>query len=705
MSLNLPDFNRLGVVFSAPVSPVASTKSLRTSAVKIANTAESIIKAKGAESSASSPVPSNVQGGVAHSAFEGKGSAVSNPALSETTKKTWIVQTLLAKVKGLTTTKKPVGVKKAISSDGHEKEIKQLQGPKISQLQEMINKQQALLQQLTPGKKLSYINGEVKVTERVRYGESFSDTKAGQSQRAIKAVEYQLGALEWLVRSQGTAAEKYAVGKLVTEFCQNDWVKLVIQNNPSSKQMSEELKQILAKEMPLNKIESFSELKSFITAFPSRSQIFQFTGEIRGEVITEGGAQVSKQEAIRSLIEQAQCQDMIRMRIDPSFYKQKLASAHESEVKPLQEIFSQGSSEKCTALSADANRSLEMVLRQFEVVTDEVLTENPLNEEKLNKLVSLLSSWIEANKEMPQFTQGLQNIVDGLQQKLAAISQSYGDKIQSALQVNPKKINTVAGNSIDLKVALHQVRVGDLSSDDTKELAKTVAQDVYQYMLASFASTPPALYSLSPKDLIKNPHEKQISELYDGLSAFFGSQIVNGKTLEEARRMIEFTVEVTQQAVKQQNFLMAHSLYSALTSIPVFRLFHAPDGAFEGISDTTKKDLEQLQLLFSQAKNFLNLRRAHDEAASKGPIIPFFGMFHTDITFICDANKNETIRNYHHMKVANKVGSFLSALKPQADQLRPLQTNFLEQQRLEGNALTEYDQIEISYSLKPPAYE
>lgn len=738
-----------------PGVPVPGVSShLSQLAEKTDEVAGVLIRAELTQADGKLALSSHVKESVNRSTLQQEAVALSNPAPAETAKKLWIVNVLLTKIQQL---KEKKGV---VSSERHE--IKRLETPKMPLLKQKIDEQKALLAQLVSGKKLSFIKDHIEVTERVRIGGEFRDDRTGQSASAKKAVEYQLGALEWLARSSGSIDEKVEVKKLIADFCQNGWIKSVLENNPSFKSMAKELETIGDKELMAaitqeiggqvqqlqhaqdlqgalkaltnlpnsqgaikltndrlkllaqtgllaelsNDEAPHAQLTDFISKFPNKPTLFQATNSLTGDV----------KNFVRGLIRQQQCREMIRMSIDEQFYATKMSVVDPGEGALLQKIFIGRGSQSLVALAADSSNSTEMVMRELKSVAQQLIGEGPSSSPMLDRFVNLISHWAEANNKMPGVTPELRGDLQDMAATLGQIKSAYRDQIDSALVNKAAPQLKTVDRPLDMQGSLQGILLGKVTQDESAIFAEMLAKDITQYTLTTLSEVPVSLYSLSPKELINNPHEKQISLNYDNISAFATSQIMQAGSLEEAQRMIDFTITLADRLVQKNNFMMAHALHAALTSIPVFRLFHSSDsGEVEGLSDAGKATFKKLELLFTQAKNFGNLRKAQSAVTAESAVIPYFGLFATDITFAYE-NTNEVGRNYVQLNAANVVGRNLQAIKSQViksqgEHQQPLQTSLLQTNLLsykltltrEGLTALEEPQTEASFKLKPRA--
>merc|ERR1711991_1035583 len=131
------------------------------------------------------------------------------------------------------------------------------------------------------------------------------------------------------------------------------------------------------------------------------------------------------------------------------------------------------------------------------------------------------------------------------------------------------------------------------------------------------------------------------------------SLIVWPKTLKERIRHLTKVVEIAYVLQRLQNFNSLVSVMSALNNSAVHRLKHT----FEGLSEDSKRQLEELRTATKVESNRKNLRNALAQA--QGPAIPFIGVTLTDITFMDDANAS-FVRNLVNVSKFGKLHSMVS---------------------------------------------
>eukprot|EP00743_Colponemidia_sp_Colp-15_P007642 GILK01008268.1.p1 GENE.GILK01008268.1~~GILK01008268.1.p1 ORF type:complete len:1078 (-),score=217.08 GILK01008268.1:37-2844(-) len=167
--------------------------------------------------------------------------------------------------------------------------------------------------------------------------------------------------------------------------------------------------------------------------------------------------------------------------------------------------------------------------------------------------------------------------------------------------------------------------------------------------------------SIHPKELIKTawskkdkavkaPNVLSLIERFNGLSRWIAEEVLRGETARERLKIIKHFLKIAEKCRELHNYNTLFTIVSGLKSSPVFRLKQT----WELLSARKKNRWEKLQLLCASDKGW---KRIRDEfRAAVPPVMPYLGIFLTDLTFI-EENKDmiDNMVNFHKLRLISGV--------------------------------------------------
>jgi hypothetical protein len=173
---------------------------------------------------------------------------------------------------------------------------------------------------------------------------------------------------------------------------------------------------------------------------------------------------------------------------------------------------------------------------------------------------------------------------------------------------------------------------GNVDNKKVLQAAKVVAGDFKRIALAHFGNIKATdLYGQawnkpSKKD---KTHALSFIRYCDRLSNLVINDIVEAKSTPHQVNVALFYADVLQESLKENDYATAAAIYGAFNKTSVFRLEHLKQ--HKGISKILASAKEVLQ----PDSNFKNLRAEIAQNKHKA-VVPFFGMYATDLTFADD---------------------------------------------------------------------
>jgi hypothetical protein len=136
------------------------------------------------------------------------------------------------------------------------------------------------------------------------------------------------------------------------------------------------------------------------------------------------------------------------------------------------------------------------------------------------------------------------------------------------------------------------------------------------------------------KDKLKHraPHVIEITNRFNSISNWSSCQIVTTKSLKERKNKMKKILDIAKACLKINNISTVKAILAGLQNAAVHRLKFTT----EDLPKSYQEDYEMMLNVTNQDKNFRNLR-AHILSCSP-PLVPFLGVYLTDLTFIEDGN-------------------------------------------------------------------
>lgn len=325
----------------------------------------------------------------------------------------------------------------------------------------------------------------------------------------------------------------------------------------------------------------------------------------------------------------------------------------------------------------------------------------------LQNAILLLNALIKANtspEHLQAIKDGLPNFLNKLPWKpdnINDIQQELMDAIANKEQLNnqrkPKEQQAQMGQDATT-IDFRAIAQGNVSKDEVSKLAEDFALDIRDVQLQ-------LLREVTLSDFHNKGWEKLAQQgKYSTLSAIpqFNDKIkttIENHLLrdtanrQELEKIYFFYLEVAEKAIANNDFMTASTIVGTLNSAAIFNLREKFDNATDA-----KDRVENLQKNFNPGFSYKAVRENHKNPPNKDQaIVPYMGVFTTDITFTEDGNPNGKMYKIEGKDVKKasefKVKLVGNVLKPVVDlqeralaeSRRPHQTNALETVLAERN--------------------
>eukprot|EP01125_Pyxidicula_operculata_P016055 TRINITY_DN5495_c0_g1_i1.p1 TRINITY_DN5495_c0_g1~~TRINITY_DN5495_c0_g1_i1.p1 ORF type:complete len:727 (-),score=173.17 TRINITY_DN5495_c0_g1_i1:93-2216(-) len=168
---------------------------------------------------------------------------------------------------------------------------------------------------------------------------------------------------------------------------------------------------------------------------------------------------------------------------------------------------------------------------------------------------------------------------------------------------------------------------------------------------------------------IKSPNVVKFTSHFNDMSHWVQTEILTEIDLKYRVKVIQKFIDICDELMNLQNYNGALEIMSGLKSSSVFRL----KKTFGSINKTSQATYERIVQKLTSDDNYKALRNLLHNLAP--PCIPYLGMFLTDLTFIEDANKDNTpegLINFGKRKMIASTISEIQRYQIQRYKLRPV---------------------------------
>ncbi|KAJ3447254.1 guanine nucleotide exchange factor [Anaeramoeba flamelloides] len=206
----------------------------------------------------------------------------------------------------------------------------------------------------------------------------------------------------------------------------------------------------------------------------------------------------------------------------------------------------------------------------------------------------------------------------------------------------------------------------------------------------------------SKKDKKLTPNLIEMIQRFNNTSLWIVSTILSYEKVKMRSQIITKFIKCGKESIRLGNFNTAMEIVAGLNNSAIRRLRKS----WALVLEEEIKDFEDFSVLLSSRKNSQNLRNAISEIdKNQKPLLPYLGMFLSDLTFIEDGNPDRKTENTNliNFKKINLIGSTL--VKILNFQKRSFNFKFIpEFQQFLSNLTFEKDEIiryELSVKLEP----
>eukprot|EP00127_Corallochytrium_limacisporum_P006550 Clim_evm22s230 gene=Clim_evmTU22s230 len=175
-------------------------------------------------------------------------------------------------------------------------------------------------------------------------------------------------------------------------------------------------------------------------------------------------------------------------------------------------------------------------------------------------------------------------------------------------------------------------------SDHMKDL-RFLAEQMTLIHSKAFAEIKPAEFvkqAWNSKDRhVRAPNLLKLIELFNKVTHWVCTEIVTTENLNDRVKVMQKFIELAKILRDMNSLLCCIEITAAFNMAPIFRLKQT----FKHLSSKHQKDYVALTELMDSSKNFGHYR-GH-LANCKGPVLPYVGLYLTDLVFIEDGNPSE----------------------------------------------------------------
>jgi len=135
---------------------------------------------------------------------------------------------------------------------------------------------------------------------------------------------------------------------------------------------------------------------------------------------------------------------------------------------------------------------------------------------------------------------------------------------------------------------------------------------------------------------IPSPHIVAMTSHFNHVAEWIAIEVLEAGSVKKRAKVVTRVIEMAVELRKLNNFNGIMEVLAGLQTTAIYRLRHT----WSAVSESTFATFEELKTLLSREKNFKNMRDALPTL--NPPVIPYIGMWLTDLTFLEDGNPDET---------------------------------------------------------------
>jgi len=139
---------------------------------------------------------------------------------------------------------------------------------------------------------------------------------------------------------------------------------------------------------------------------------------------------------------------------------------------------------------------------------------------------------------------------------------------------------------------------------------------------------------------IRAPNIYAIITRFNRVSNWVSSEIVSEGKLKQRVALLRYFIKLARKCLKLNNFNAVMEITSGLLNNSVFRL----KKTWEQLQNKTKKKFDAMTKLMSNETNYRSYRDGL--RSSNPPVVPYFGMYLTDLIYIENGNPDKTKENH-----------------------------------------------------------
>ena len=294
-----------------------------------------------------------------------------------------------------------------------------------------------------------------------------------------------------------------------------------------------------------------------------------------------------------------------------------------------------------------------------------------LNNPKMNQLAEQFSaqgsaldyitekfSNVWSEQEQVQFFES----IDSLSEVLHEAQNLRKDQIAQMKRVVDQTKENQEGTNVDVPTMAALVRQ-HASKTDREKLTNDLVRDFRSLNVQMFAQLEDhEFHNLNwsrDKTKVHSVNILEITDMFNHLSSSVADDITLSTNQQEQQTIFECYLNIAYECLQQGNFHTMMAISSGLNDSAVHRLQYLKDS----LDDHLKAKLSTLVACASAEKNYKNLRQAVEEKRKEGKgVIPFLGMYLTDLTFTDEGNKDKINVNGASYLNVNKMSKYSSVV-------------------------------------------